>query len=148
MAGIIILWAGLAQAQAPQPTNYAYDANGRLVGVTQGQGAGARYRYDAVGNLLEIGTTPAGQLAIYAFAPTRGAVGSPVIIEGQGFSSSPAANSVSFNGIAATVSSATFNQLAVNVPDGAVTGPIGVTVGSQSAVSAMPFVVPLTPRYD
>ena len=94
-----------------------------------------------MGNLLQVSQVAAGKLAIFAWAPSHGAAGTPVTIYGQAFSTNPAANTVSFNGIAALVTSATATQLVTSVPSGASTGPIQVTIGSQAARSATSFVV-------
>ncbi|WP_343205910.1 IPT/TIG domain-containing protein, partial [Rhodanobacter sp. MP1X3] len=122
-------------------TSYVYDANGRVVAVTQNTGVSAQYTYDAVGNLVQVGQVAAGQLAIFAFTPTHGSAGTSVTVYGQGFSATAGANLVSFNGTAATVSSATATQLVTTVPVGASTGAITVTTGGQTATSSTPFVV-------
>ena len=57
------------------------------------------------------------------FTPQSSGVGQTVTILGQRFSATPASNTVSFNGAAATVVSATTTTLAT-----ATTGPISVTV--------------------
>lgn len=132
------VWLGGAQAQS---NSYTYDANGRVVAVTQNNSISAQYSYDTMGNLVQISTVPAGQLAIFAFMPTHGMAGTQVVITGLGFSSNPASDSVSFNGVAASVLSASSTQLVVSVPSGATTGPISVTAGGQTATSATPFVV-------
>ena len=136
LAWLLVLYVTVAQA-----TSYVYDANGRLVAVTQDNGASAQYSYDALGNLLQITSVPAGQLTLFSFSPTHGTVGTPVTLYGQGFGSTPASNAVSFNGTAATVTAATTTQLQVQVPDGASTGPITVTTGGQSVSSSAPFTV-------
>ncbi|MCR6627675.1 MAG: IPT/TIG domain-containing protein [Pseudoxanthomonas sp.] len=128
--------AGLAAA-----TSYVYDANGRLIVVTNSSGNSARYRYDALGNVTQVERLSAGQLAIFDFSPGRGAAGTEVQIEGQGFSSTPSQNSVSFNGTPASVLSATSSSISAIVPTVATTGPIAVTVGAQSAASIEAFVV-------
>lgn len=127
---------GLAAA-----TSYVYDANGRLNVVTNSSGASARYRYDALGNVTQVERLTAGQLAIFDFTPGRGAAGTEVHIEGQGFSSTPSQNSVSFNGAPASVLSATSSSISAIVPTGATTGPIAVTVGAQSSASVEAFVI-------
>jgi YD repeat-containing protein len=138
----VLLWSvllfvlGVAHA-----TSYVYDANGRVVAVTQNTGVSAQYTYDAVGNLVQVGQVAAGQLAIFAFTPTHGSAGTSVTVYGQGFSATAGANLVSFNGTAATVSSATATQLVTTVPVGASTGAITVTTGGQTATSSTPFVV-------
>ncbi|WP_052689400.1 IPT/TIG domain-containing protein, partial [Xanthomonas albilineans] len=121
-------------------TSYVYDAGGRLVAVSNDTGASARYSYDNIGNLVAVDTI-AGQLAIFAFSPGRGAPGTPVTIKGQGFSATASQNAVQFNGVAATVSTASSTELTVVVPSGATTGPIAITVGSATASSAMNFIV-------
>jgi hypothetical protein len=64
-----------------------------------------------------------------------------VTIVGAGFSATAAQNTVTFNGVSATVVSATPNRLVAVVPVGATTGPIRVTSPAGSAVSAASFVV-------
>jgi len=145
LAGLVLLSLGAVQAQgsSPAPANtYVYDANGRLLAITKSDGTTTVYTYDALGNLLQVGSPlAAGQLALFAFSPAQGNVGTTVTIQGQGFSSTLANDSVSFNGSIATVVSATTTQLVTNVPSGASTGPITVTVGGQTAASATSFVV-------
>ncbi len=121
-------------------TSYVYDAGGRLVATSNDTGGSARYSYDNIGNLVAVDTI-AGQLAIFAFSPGRGAPGTSVTIKGQGFSATASQNAVQFNGVAATVSTASSTELTVVVPSGATTGPIAITVGSATASSAMNFVV-------
>ncbi|MEG3791447.1 IPT/TIG domain-containing protein [Lysobacter sp. CCNWLW3] len=120
---------------------YVYDGSGRLVVVTNDAGQSARYVYDKIGNLLRIERLTADQVAVFAFAPARGGVGLPITIQGQGFSATPALNTVSFNGAAATVTSASATELVALVPIGATTGPLTVTVGAQTATGPADFVV-------
>jgi len=145
LASLLFLSLGAVQAQgsSPAPANaYVYDAHGRLLAITKSDGTSTAYTYDALGNLLQVGSPlAAGQLALFAFSPAHGNVGTAVTIQGQGFSSTLANDSVSFNGSIATVVSATTTQLVTNVPSGASTGPIMVTVGGQTVSSAASFVV-------
>ncbi len=122
-------------------TSYVYDGAGRLVAVSDDTGASARYTYDRIGNLLAVDRFAAGQLAVFAFAPARGAAGITVKIKGQGFSTTASQNTVKFNGTSATVSAATATELTTTVPSGATTGPISVTVGSATAASTGSFTV-------
>ena len=122
-------------------TSYVYDANGRLVVVTNDAGESARYFYDELGNLTHVQRLGAHELAIFGFTPSRGAPGVEVTVQGHGFSPTPANNTVTFNGVPATVSTATANELVTTVPTGATTGQIAVTVGANTALSATPFVV-------
>jgi hypothetical protein len=93
------------------------------------------------------GPTPEPQpmeVGITGFSPTSGEVGTEVTISGKNFSTTKTENSVSFNGTAATVKEASASQLKVNVPSGATTGSIKVTVGNNSTTSTTSFEV-LTP---
>ncbi|GGA37675.1 IPT/TIG domain-containing protein [Dyella nitratireducens] len=131
----------MSEASA-QSTSYVYDANGRVVAVTANSGTSVQYGYNPLGHTNQISSALSpGQLAIFAFIPMHGVAGTEVTLEGQGFSSSAANDSVSFNGTAATILSASATQLVVNVPNGATTGPISVTVNGQTASSATPFEV-------
>ena len=135
----VLLYAfGLSSAFAQ---SYIYDGSGRLVAATMADGSGSQYVYDNMGNLQQVLDVPAGQLRIFAFAPNHGGPGLSVTISGQGFSTTASANSISFNGTAATVLSATATTLVTQVPAGATTGPISVTVGSNTASSIDSFIV-------
>ena len=136
---VMVLAGGIVHAQS---TRYAYDANGRVVAVTQSNGTTTQYGYDALGYVGSISAPlSAGQLAIFAFMPTQGEASTPVTIDGQGFSSTLANNRVSFNGVVANVLSASATQLVASVPFGATNGPISVTVGNQTVTSSTSFVV-------
>ena len=125
-----------------QSTSYVYDANGRVVAVSASNGTSVQYTYNSLGHTSQISApVPAGKLAIFTFMPTHGQSGTQVTIQGQGFDSNAANDTVSFNGAIATVLSTAATQLVVAVPSGATTGPISVSVGSQTATSATPFVV-------
>ena len=69
------------------------------------------------GNKLLLAAAP----TISSFAPSTGAVGSPVVITGTNFSTTLANNTVLFGTIQATVTAATSTQLTVIVPVGATT---------------------------
>jgi YD repeat-containing protein len=123
------------------PVSYVYDDLGRLAAVIDVNGNAAEYSYDAVGNIQSISRFTAGQVSIINFSPESGPVGTAVTINGTGFSSTAAQNTVNFNGTAAVVSSATNSQLQVTVPMTATTGPISVTSPSGSATSTGNFTV-------
>ncbi|AGK46933.1 IPT/TIG domain protein [Burkholderia thailandensis MSMB121] len=135
----MLLACGVAHAQS---TRYVYDANGRVVAVTANSGASVQYTYNTLGHASQISAplSPA-QLAIFAFMPTHGEAGTQVTLQGQGFDSHAANDTVSFNGTMATVVSASPTQLAARVPGGVMTGPISVTVAGKTVSSAAPFVV-------
>lgn len=123
------------------PITNIYDELGRLVAVVDPASETITYTYDAVGNLLTISRTSSSQLAVIEFTPNKGPIGSPVIIYGTGFSSTPADNVVKFNGTTATVSASTPNQISTTVPVGATTGSITVTTVAGTATSSTPFTV-------
>ena len=136
IACLALLWGSLALA-----TSYVYDANGRVVAATQSNGQSAQYVYDNLGNLVQVTSLASGQLAVFAFTPSHGEAGTEVTIQGQGFSTTLANDAVKFNGTTATVLSATATQIVTEVPAGATTGPISVTVSSATAQSTTSFVV-------
>jgi YD repeat-containing protein len=121
-----------------QSWQYLYDEAGRLRAATAPSGARAEYDYDAAGNLLAIRTPAAGALTVSGFAPKSGAAGTVVTLVGAGFSPTPSLNTVTFNGVAATVTAATAGQLTVIAP-AANTGPISVRVGTVTKISADVF---------
>lgn len=122
-------------------TYYHYDDRGQLAKVVDSTGIVLEYVYDPVGNILEVrrSNVAPGTLSIYSFTPQKAAPGTILTIQGQGFSTTPAANIVRINGISATVTSATTTMLTVVVPVGAATGPVTVTVGASTATSASPL---------
>jgi YD repeat-containing protein len=126
-------------------SQYLYDDHGQLIKVVDPVGNSVDYSYDATGNLVEIRRTSISGFAISGFTPTHGPIGATVTIQGQGFSATPAANDVRFNGSATTVASASPSALTVTVPAGASTGPITVTVAGQTATSSQPFIVVASP---
>jgi YD repeat-containing protein len=131
----------LFASAAVDATTYVYDANGRLVTVTNDAGESARYVYDVMGNMVRIERIAADELKIFAVTPTHGTVEAPVTIYGQGFSSQISDNAVTFNGTLATIQSATANQLKVTVPFGATTGALTVRVAARSVTADDVFTV-------
>ena len=79
--------------------------------------------------------------SILQFTPSSGPVGTSVIIYGTGFSATPASNTVKFNGTTTTVRTASTTVLTANVPAGATTGTISVTVAGVTATSVAVFTV-------
>jgi len=79
--------------------------------------------------------------SIDSYSPTDGIEGTVVIIKGSNFSLTLEDNIVKFNGITATVTSATSNTLTVIVPAGASSGEISVVTGGQAAKSADNFTI-------
>jgi RHS repeat-associated protein len=135
---------------AGQPTTddavYAYDAAGRLVGVSDLDGETARYRYDAAGNRLGVDRYASTDLSVLSVVPLRALPGAKVTISGTGFSTTAASNVVTFGTVSATVVSAKAHQLVVTVPSGAPNGKITVKVGTRTAVSGESFTLAQAPR--
>lgn len=77
---------------------------------------------------------------ISSFSPS-GYVGDEVTITGENFSTTASENIVEFNGVTATVSSASATSLTVTVPEGATTGKITVTKDGLTATSTEDFKV-------
>ncbi|MBL7873072.1 MAG: IPT/TIG domain-containing protein [Cyclobacteriaceae bacterium] len=83
-------------------------------------------------------------LTVTSFTPAAGIVGTSVNIIGTGFSSVNGNNSVTFNGVTATVTAvpaSTSTSITTTVPVGATTGKISITVASQAATSVSDFIV-------
>jgi hypothetical protein len=70
---------------------------------------------------------------ISGIEPSSGTVGTEVTITGTNFSSTASENNVTFNGVAATVSSASTTQLVVVVPATATTGNVSISVNGRNA---------------
>ncbi|WP_211461472.1 IPT/TIG domain-containing protein [Collimonas silvisoli] len=138
LACILLPCAGSAYAAS---ANYVYDELGRLVQVVAADGSSTQYAYDAAGNITAVKADTVNTLAIASFTPTAGVAGANVTIYGSGFSTTAASNTVTFNGVAATVTSASASQLKLTVPASAKTGVITVSNANGSATSTQPFTV-------
>ena len=132
---------GLTNGVAGADITYIYDRIGRLIGVVDPAGDTAVYHYDSVGNLTRISRQSSAIVSIVDFNPAAGPAGTVVTIFGTGFDATPAANTVTFNGTAAAISSASPTELVATVPPGATTGAIAVTSPAGSATSNTPFTV-------
>jgi hypothetical protein len=71
--------------------------------------------------------------SIFSLTPPLGPVGAPVTIMGADFSSTPGANTVTFNGLPATVTSSSSTSISTTVPSGAGTGPVIVIVAGTAS---------------
>jgi YD repeat-containing protein len=139
LAFAVGLSPGLDRSAHAGNITYVYDPLGRLVAVVDGLGNAASYQYNNVGNLLSISTSNGSSLSIFSLSPNNGPVSTSVTIYGDGFSTTPSQNSVTFGGQAATVISSTQTTIATTVPTGAVTGNVTVTAPTGSA--SAPFTV-------
>lgn len=89
------------------------------------------------------GAAPAGPTPplISSFTPAADVVGAAVQIEGLLFDPTAANNTVRFNGVTASVQSATASEIIAIVPAGALTGPIQVTTTGGSSTTLTNFTV-------
>jgi YD repeat-containing protein len=140
-AVVLVLLCTLSStsALASPPSNafrFFHDPDGRLSAAIDPEGSTAVYNWDAAGNLLSISRHASSQLSIVQLSPARGEVGSTVMIEGTGFSTTPGSNTVKFNGTATTVTAASATSLTVKVPSGATSGSVTVAVGEEGPVTS------------
>ncbi|MBA7530121.1 hypothetical protein ES705_22324 [subsurface metagenome] len=78
--------------------------------------------------------------------PPSGVFGSVITIAGTGFDPNPSYNTVLFNGTQAVVKNASLTTLAVNVPLGAISGPVTVSINGGDPSNSMHFyVIPQSP---
>jgi hypothetical protein len=84
-------------------------------------------------------TAPAPTIA--SFDPLFGSEGTTVTITGTNFSTTPSENIVTFNGIAATVTTSTATEITTTVPAGAATGPLQVSTLGLTATATGDFSI-------
>lgn len=141
-SAILMVFLCMAKPLAAGALEYRYDDVGRVVeSINATTGQVTIYTYDAAGNISEIRNVALSTVAIAGFSPLRGPVGAAVTITGSGFSTTPSANTVRFNGQQATVTSATSTKLTVTVPAGATTGRVTVTTSAGTDTSRSDFTV-------
>lgn len=100
-------------------------------------------RTDAGEGSLPNGYRFFGPPAISGFMPPKGAAGTQVVINGERFDDDANGNVVRFGASSALITAATSTSLVAVVPSNAVTAPISVSTVGGTAVSAMPFIVPV-----
>lgn len=140
LATALVCAANAAQASAGTIT-YVYDDAGHLVAVTDPLSETAKFKFDALGNLLSITRQSSGTTTVVDFAPKRGVAGSQITISGTGFSATASQNTVKFNGVVAVVVTATPARIVAVVPPGASSGTISVTSPGGTSTSATVFTV-------
>ncbi len=130
--------------------------NGRTLGAVQrpyGTNAvAARTNLTSTKGWTITGDAPSGTVCgagllptITSFIPNSGPIGTSVTITGTNFSTTPANNTVQFNGTTAIVTASTSTSISTTVPIGATTGTITVTVAGNTATSAPNFTVTASP---
>jgi|JI10StandDraft_1071094.scaffolds.fasta_scaffold06473_6 hypothetical protein len=120
----IFLWASFLHAKTPNFIGYTINEINEKSLMEEGENSN---------NLV----AP----VLNSFYPTSGTVGTTVTILGSDFGATPSENMVLFNGIVATVTSASTTQLTVIVPVDTTTGAISVTVNSFLVTSTSVFTV-------
>lgn len=139
VVSLLIAWLTLAQffpALLPAvhaDVVYVYDTAGRLSQVVGPSGNVVTYTYDSDGNVTLVTNSHPSGVTVDSLSPDSGSGGSSVTILGNGFSTNPSQDTVTFNGIAASISSATSNSINVSVPGSATTGIVSVTSPNGSA---------------
>jgi RHS repeat-associated protein len=131
-------------AQAAPPSTalgFGYDDLGRLVLASDPTSFSGTYHWDPVGNMLSISRAASSVVAVTQVTPLTSPPGTQVTIYGSGFSTTTGQDTVTFNGTAATVVSATANELLTTVPAAATSGSVAVTAPGGSATSPASFTV-------
>ena len=130
-------------AQSALTFQYFYDDLNQLAKVVDSTGIVIQYVYDPVGNILQINrsTVAPGALTIFNITPSTVATGGRLTIQGQGFSTNISQDSVTIDGLAATVLSATATSLVVLIPVNATSGSVAVTVGGTTVTSGAPITI-------
>ena len=136
---LFFIFCGVQAASAD--VFYTYDDLGRLKTAQDPAGNISEYVYDPAGNIVQVRQVASGNLAVTGFTPDSGPVGASVTVEGSGFSTTPADNTVRFNGVTAIVTAASATALVTTVPVGALSGPVSVTVAGNTATSLGNFTV-------
>ncbi len=132
-----------------QTNQFFYDNSGRLSVVISTNGTDAAfYDYDAVGNIVTIRRQAVGPVNLFTYSPETATGLNPLTLQGTGFSTNPALNTVVFCGtITAQVVSATATQLKVLAPTNAVncliviTTPSGTTTNSRAFTTGVGVVI-------
>lgn len=141
----LLIWLaclGVCFAQSPTSFHYFYDDSGEIFRVLDSTGTLVEYIIDPAGNITQTNrsTIAPGSPAILNITPLSGGPGNTITIYGQNFSSVSANDIVKFNGVTATVLSATATQLTIQVPTGVTAGQVTVTVNGVT-VSSGPTLV-------
>lgn len=95
--------------------------------------------------VINLNTTPCGSAlpspVIDSFTPANGTPGTTVTINGSNFSTTPADNSIKFNGMNAIVLSSNATSITAKVPLSATSGTISVALGCNIATSSSNFTI-------
>lgn len=121
---------------------FFYDNLGRFAVVIDTNSTDAAfYDYDAVGNITAIRRETVGPVNLFVFSPETGSGNATITLQGTGFSTNLADNTVLFGSITGQVVNATANQLKVLIPTNAVSSLISVTTPLGVSTNSKTFLV-------
>jgi YD repeat-containing protein len=118
----------MAQTTPLNPIQYFYDKDGRLIKVNNADGTVTTYQYDKANNIVQVTNSTSATFAITSYSPGSGIPGTAVTIVGSGFNNP----TVTFNGLAASITASSATSITVNIPQGASSGLLAVKVGSKT----------------
>ncbi len=136
-----LAFAGFVSVTVGAEVRYVYDDAGQLVRAVYDNGSVVSYSYDAAGNLFEVSETTQVGLAVFGFVPGRGTIGSTITVQGQGFDPTSEASVEIGGALGEVIAGRGPDTLVVEVPSGADTGPICVTIAAVEACSMEDFIV-------
>jgi trimeric autotransporter adhesin len=127
---------------AEATTTYTYDALGRVTQVVESDGTTTQYTYDANGNVLSINRVQGSDpFSVTSVSAGSAAVGATVTITGTGFSTLSSQDTISFNGVPATILYSSGTRIVAAIPNGATSGPLAVTSPNGTAVASSQFAI-------
>ncbi len=141
------LFQDRASSGAGQGRSLAVSSSGTIYATGFFDGAMDFNLGDCLGSLAGVNDdifilrTVSNSPTITSFSPATGTIGTPVIITGTNFSSTPGNNQVSFDGTLATVTASTTTSITTSVPASAATGKISISAGCGTATSSTDFIV-------
>ncbi|MGH7357722.1 MAG: hypothetical protein ACREJR_02790 [Candidatus Rokuibacteriota bacterium] len=145
-AGLIALTILALVGPAWADVLHVYDRLNRLrATVDTAANDSSIWTYDAVGNILTITRQPATQTTVLEIPPEAVAGACGVRLLGIGFGATPGQNTVTVNGVAATVQSATATELVVCLGGSSTNGQVVVTTPTGSDTSDGPLSVQAAP---
>jgi sugar lactone lactonase YvrE len=142
-----LTWESSAPAIASVTGSGANNATGTITAVAPGSAQISVKSVDGAKTaaLTVSVTAPAPPPQIASYTPTTARYGERITITGANFSTTPLANTVTFNGHEGTVTAATATSLTVTVPKNLdASGPVQVKVAGQTATASAAFTYQIT----
>ena len=119
-------------------TSFVVNSYSQITAIVPCCGASGKIKVTTPGGSASSTTNFKVPPSITGFSPQTGPVGSKVVITGVAFTG---AKSVTFNGVATTLTVNSDTQITTTVPGGATTGPIIVKTGGGAVRTASSFIV-------